>query len=322
MHHGLVEPSRLHLRVLAHDARIRAPGRGHAERDELVGRGTSIERCGPRPEERVEVILRIGAADGGRELGVSRPCRRTEVRDERTPLLVGLDAEREPLLEALSRVHPLRRGERRAIAHPRHRSAVRGVLDHGLRAHVQRGLDHGRLDENTSIRLLALRERDEHRERAVHAGVRIAWAPRDQRRILGIAGDRCHGHLLHGLREADPLAPGPAEPERRHPCVHDVRVDRTHRRLVEAPVLHDARGKVLGDHVGPLHQLDAKRASFGLRDVERYAELVGVGRREHVAPLPPLLVPEHVTRHAHAIGMRRALDVDHLGPHEREEVRR
>ena len=261
-------------------------------------------------------------ADMGRQCGVTSPCRRAQLDDQGHPLLVGGDAERQPLLKTCAGINTLRCVVGRAITHPLHHHAVCGVLHHRLGANVGRGLDHGRFDEHACAVTLARGQSDECRERGMHARIRVARSARDERGILGVSRDRRHGHLLHGLREADALTPRAAQAKGGHTREDHARVDLAYRRGIETPLLHHARREVLRDDISPFDELHAQCAAGGNRHLERDAQLVGVRGSEHVAPLPPLLAPVHRAGEAHAVGMARAFDVDDLGPQQRQQVSR
>ena len=96
---------------------------------------------------------------------------------------------------------------------------------------VERGLEHGRPRPGEPVAgPLARLEGDERADRRVHAAVRVARAPLDARLVVGVAGDPGQaGHLLHGLREAGPVAPRAVEAERGHAHQHRPRVGRVDR---------------------------------------------------------------------------------------------
>ena len=72
-------------------------------------------------------------------------------------------------------------------------------------------------------------ERDQRAHDRVHAAVRVARAALDARLVVDVAGEpRQPGDLLHGLREAGPVAPRAVEAERGHAHHHRPRVGRVH----------------------------------------------------------------------------------------------
>src|SRR5689334_7354300 len=89
---------------------------------------------------------------------------------------------------------------------------------------------------------------------------------------------------------------------------------------IHPPLLYDARNEVLGDHVTFTDEVVDQLLARGLVDVDRDPQLVGVGRGEHVPPLPPIGSAEHVAGHAHAIEMSNGLDVPYLCSEQGEEV--
>jgi hypothetical protein len=71
----------------------------------------------PRRERTIDVVVMRATADACREAAVARPLGIAEHTAERSPVVVGDDRQRHPLLVAATRVHTLRYAVRPAIAH-------------------------------------------------------------------------------------------------------------------------------------------------------------------------------------------------------------
>ena len=210
-----------------HPAGVDGRRRGHARADqhshrlvEIWAAAAHAARCCVE-----QVVVRPPTGEGG-ELGIERPVGLAEHVDQRGPLLVGRDRHGEPLLAARARVEALRRGpagcgcprararcrrpSTRSPARPRRRSAASNI---------------GASTKHPSPVRSRRASADERGERRVHPAVGIARPALDARLVVGNAGQpREAGHLLHRLREPGPVAPGPGEPERRHPHHHGARV--------------------------------------------------------------------------------------------------
>src|ERR671922_20349 len=114
------------------------------------------------------------------------------------------------------------------------RSLLRPRLDHRVL--------HGNLDALAEAGAMALHQRGEDADDAVHAGARVAdRRPRVRRRTVREAGD-AHGpaHRLRDRLVALVLAVRPPRAEALDARVHQAWIELTHRRVVEAEALDHA----------------------------------------------------------------------------------
>ena len=104
-----------------------------------------------------------------------------------------------------------------------------------------------------------------------------------------MAGDPSQaGRLLDRHRKARSIAPRPVEAEPGH-AEHDrPRVRGVNLVPAEPELLHDPRGEVLDDDVGPVHQLLRERTTCFLAEVERDVAFADVHRLRYRRPFPHL----------------------------------
>jgi hypothetical protein len=272
--------------------------------DELVDRCVEIAIGRPLADVGVDLVV-AGAPPAVRvEIAIGRPRRFAENLAQRLPLRIVLAREREPLFGSPTRVETLRRGPRAGVALAFHRRPVCAELDDLFGGGVERAFDHRRFDETTFAGAIALHEAEDRGERRVHPRKWITRALLDARLIPFVSGEpRQPGDLFHRLGEADVVAPGTVEPERRHAYEHRSRVDGAERVAGEAEALEDARREVLDHHVGGRHETAHDVETFGVAEVEREVALVAVRADVGRAPLPPFALRVHEEAgHADAVG--------------------
>ncbi len=146
----------------------------------------------------------------------------------------------------------------------------------------------------------------------------------DARLVVAVTGDpRQPRHLLHGLSEADVVAPRTRKPEGRHSYQQATRIEGVDLLPLETEVAEHARREVLQHRIALGDQPPEERKAVVGSEVEREAALVGVRAQIVRAPLPPR--PLHSRGRAggpHAIHPADRLDVDHVGAQRRERTRR
>ena len=203
--------------------------------------------------------------------------------------------------------------------------AVRGPLDDRLGRDVERGLEHGRLDQRADAGAVAQLEGDERADHRVHAAVRVARTALDAGLVVDVTGEPGQpGHLLHGLREAGPVAPRAVEAERGHAHQHRARVGRVDDVPTETELLEHPRREVLDHDVALLRSGAGRGRDPRARARSRVrSRLLVFEVWKKRAVLPPLVVIHaDAAGVAHAVGPGDRLDVDDVGAERGEHRRR
>src|SRR5437016_10846612 len=118
----------------------------------------------------------------GREHWVSDQLRLAQRTEERHPLLVCRDRDRDPAIVpavfvgASDLVEVLRRRARPAVATTGKKRTVSGVLDGLLRGDVDRCINHRCFDETAFASPIAVLEREHQAEQCVEPSVRVTYA--------------------------------------------------------------------------------------------------------------------------------------------------
>jgi len=115
---------------------------------------------------------------------------------------------------------------------------------------------------------------------------------------------------------ARPIAVGTRLPEARDAAIHQARIDRAQRLVVQAIALHVADLEVLDEDVAMRHQRAHQRLAGGLRDVAGDRALVAVGTQVIGGFSTLAAIGLHEEGWAPAAGVvaaARTLDLDHVG---------
>ena len=239
----------------------------------------AIEARGPLGDEFVECYAVAPAKQRRGETRVGRPSGSFHRPEQRTPLLLGRDAQRDPRIVAARGKHAMRRHRRVVAGGARTRTSGELELDQRIRdvlhARFQLG-DVNLLPFARGARVMHSGERAERRE---VAGVRIGNAhAMNERALTGIAAQaRDSREGLADGGERNVVAPRTFLAEARHGGHHDRRIDLA-QSLVRKPKLrHHARRVILHDCVAVLYQFLEQPHAFGPREIERQVQLVAVG---------------------------------------------
>src|SRR5688572_19094739 len=226
MIHFLLESTRKMLRMAIDQPMIASRRRRNTGVDQVLDRVVEIALGGPGPQVLIDLIVRRASPAMSVECGVRGPRGITERKTQRVPMRVALARDRQPLFAATARIQALRRGPRAAIAFALHCCAIRAELDDLLGRGVQRTFYHRGFDMTAHAGAIALHETHDRGEGGVHAGERITGTLLDAGLIVEMTRQPCEtGDLFHRLREADVVAPGSVEAERRHPHQHRAGID-------------------------------------------------------------------------------------------------
>ncbi|CAB4594355.1 unannotated protein [freshwater metagenome] len=219
------------------------------------------------------------------------------------PLLVSRTRNGQPILKALTCVQVLWRRIRTAVAFSLNPEIVSSPFDNRLGRDVDRRFKHRSLNETTLTGAVAMLQTDERTKCSVQSAVGVTRSTLNSRLVFGVTSHPCQaGDLFHGLSKAGAVAPWAVKAERRHTHHHCSRVHTLDDIPVEIECFNNARSEVLDDDVGLCDEFKSKRSTFRTIKVKGDVVLVGIGRQEECAVLPPLRTAvEHAARCSHAI---------------------
>ena len=236
---------------------------------------------------------------------------------ERRPLVIGADGDGAPAVLALAPVQTGRRivGAERHVAPGAERPAADLVVEYGGRGQRHRRLHLAEIDHGTVAGGLTIVQRgqDGHgpeitrrivRVRVAEAGLLSSGPP-------GHAMDTADG--LHDGSEDEVVLVRAAEAEARHPQVDKSRADRVHGLPRQAPGLQHVRAHVRDDDAAAGDEIQGHADRLGMAHVQRDAALIAVEVVPQPALFPrPRIGARRLTPVAHAVGIVRPLNLDHL----------
>ena len=241
-------------------------------------------RAARRLVERLDVLQpRRGAA----KARVVEQARRLQDPAQGGKFGVRAHVDGKPVVVAPARVHVVRRVPAMPVALRRRVAAVHGVVHDELAEGWQEAFRQRHFDELAFSGAVAVAQRHQHREGALHAGQAVAGQRFAQQagRLAGVAAQvGVADHGLHVQAEGAVVAVRAVEREGRHAQQDEARVDAAQGFPVDAGLVHRLRGVVLHQHVAMLDEAQQGFVSLGGHDVAGHRAFVaGVGIEGSVA---------------------------------------